>query len=552
MSKADFVSTIQSGYSFKGDAVLLGAALREGKVFSEALVRLPLRTMNRHGLISGATGTGKTKTLQMIAEQLSEAGVPTLLMDIKGDLSGLARPGTPAPALSERHAKIGSEWSPSAYPVEFLTLSNEPGARLRATVLEFGPLLFSRMLGLNETQSSLVALVYKFCDDKRLPLLDLKDFKKVLEYITGEAKPNVTAEYGLVPTTSTALILRKLIELEQQGAAEFFGEPSFEMTDLLRVADGFGAISILRLTDMQNRPKLFSSFMLQMLAELYATLPEVGDLEKPKLVLFIDEAHLIFDDAEKSLLHEIEMVIKLIRSKGVGIFFCTQLPTDIPDDVLGQLGMKVQHALRAFTARDRTAIKAVSRNYPETEFYNTAQLLTDLGIGQALVTVLDERGIPTPLAATMLCAPRSRMSPLEPDELKEIVNRSELAQKYNTTLDAQSAYEILGGKIAIAASPQQAQRVATTRRTFTPGAAAPRSAELSKALGGDEDASPQVATGAPYARPAAVPAPAQPNVLGEIFGSSVARSVIRSVAVNVTGTLTRSLLGAMGVRGRRR
>ncbi len=553
MSKNDFVPTIQGGYSFEGEAILLGAATRDGKVFPEAPIRLPLRTMNRHGLISGATGTGKTKTLQMMAEQLSEAGVPTLLMDIKGDLSGLAMAGTPSDRITERHAKIGTEWSPSAYPVEFLTLSSEPGARLRATVLEFGPLLFSRMLGLNETQSSLVALVYKFCDDKHLPLLDLKDFKKVLEYITGEAKANVTAEYGLVPTTSTALILRKLIELEQQGAEEFFGEPSFEMADLMRVVDGFGGISILRLTDMQNRPKLFSSFMLQMLAELYATLPEVGDLEKPKLVLFIDEAHLIFDDAEKSLLDEIETVIKLIRSKGVGIFFCTQLPTDIPDDVLGQLGMKVQHALRAFTARDRTAIKAVSRNYPETEFYNTEQLLTDLGIGEALVTVLDERGIPTPLAATVLCAPRSRMGPLEPNELQEIVNRSEIAQKYNTTLDAQSAYEILGGKIATAASPEQAQNVAgATRRTFTPGAAAPRSAELSKALGTEEEAAPPVATGVPYARPAAAPAPAQPNVLSEIFGSTVARSVIRSVAVNITGTLTRSLLGAMGVRGRRR
>ena len=256
------------------------------------------------------------------------------------------------------------------------------------------------MLGLNETQSSLVALVYKFCDDKHLPLLDLKDFKKVLEYITGEAKPNVTAEYGLVPTTSTSLILRKLIELDQQGAEEFFGEPSFEMSDLLRVVDGFGVISILRLTDMQNRPKLFSSFMLQMLAELYATLPEVGDLEKPKLVLFLDEAHLIFDDAEKSLLTEIETVIKLIRSKGVGIFFCTQLPTDVPDAVLGQLGMKVQHALRAFTAKDRKSINLVAQNYPETSFYKTEQLLTDLGIGEALVTVLDERGAPTPLVAT--------------------------------------------------------------------------------------------------------------------------------------------------------
>jgi DNA helicase HerA-like ATPase len=553
MSSGDFVSTIQNGYSFKGDSILLGAAIRDGKTFSEAPIRLPLRTMNRHGLISGATGTGKTKTLQMISEQLSEAGVPVLLMDIKGDLSGLAVAGTSSPSLTERYAKIGTEWSPSAYPVEFLTLSDEPGARLRATVLEFGPLLFSRMLGLNETQSSLVALVYKFCDDKHLPLLDLKDFKKVLEYITGEAKANVTAEYGLVPTTSSSLILRKLIELEQQGAEQFFGEPSFEVQDLLRVVDGFGAVSILRLSDMQNRPKLFSSFTLQLLAELYATLPEVGDMEKPKLVLFIDEAHLIFADAEKSLLDEIETVIKLIRSKGVGIFFCTQLPTDIPNDILGQLGMKVQHALRAFTANDRKAIHLVAQNYPDTSFYNTEQLLTGLGIGEALVTVLDERGAPTPLAATMLCAPRSRMGPLTPQELQDAVNRSQLAGKYNTTLDPQSAYEILGGKIAVAASPEHAQTIPpAARRTFTPGAA-PVSPELARALGIGKGSAeqPAPAAGVPYPTPAAS-APAQPSVISQVLGSTAARSVARSVAVAVAGTLTRSLLGAMGVSGRRR
>jgi DNA helicase HerA-like ATPase len=294
--------------------------------------------------------------------------------------------------------------------------------------------------------------------------------------------------------------------------------------------------------------------MLQMLAELYATLPEIGDMEKPKLVLFIDEAHLIFDDAEKALLDEIEPVIKLIRSKGVGIFFCTQLPTDIPNDVLGQLGMKVQHALRAFTANDRKAIHLVAQNYPETSFYNTEQLLTELGIGEALVTVLDERGAPTPLAATLLCAPRSRMGALTPDELQAVVSRSELAQKYNTTLDPQSAYEILGGKIAIAASPEHAEAMAkSARRTFSPpSVSAAGNRELAGALGVPDaagDQSPPV--GVPYPQPAAAPAPAQPNLLSEIFSSPVARSVARSVAVNITGTLTRSLLGAMGVRGRR-
>jgi len=553
MGKDDFLAAIQGGYSFQGPSVLLGVATREGKVEPQAPVRLPLRTLNRHGLISGATGTGKTKTLQMIAEQLSEAGVPTLLMDIKGDLSGLAKAGEPSDRIKERVAQIGADWSPSAYPVEFLTLSNDPGVRLRATVLEFGPLLFSRLLGLNETQSSLVALVYKFCDDKHLPLLDLKDFKKVLEYITGDAKAQVTAEYGLVPTTSTALILRKLIELEQQDAERFFGEPSFEMADLMRVTDGFGQVSILRLIDMQNRPKLFSSFMLQMLAELYASLPEVGDPEKPKLVIFIDEAHLIFDDAEKALLDEIETVIKLIRSKGVGIFFCTQMPTDVPESVLGQLGMKVQHALRAFTAKDRKAINLVAQNYPETQFYKTEQLLTSLGIGEALVTVLDERGAPTPLVATLLCAPRSRMGALTAEELQEAIGRSALAGKYNIDLDPQSAYEILGGKIATAAAAVQQQPAKSAPRpTFSPSAATPRSPELDAALGLPNESAPERA-GLPYPPPV-VPtsASANRNPLGEIFGSRVAQSVLRSVAVNVAGTVTRSLLGAMGVRGRHR
>jgi uncharacterized protein len=542
MSTSAFPSAIQAGYSFAGDTLVLGGAQREGEVFPDASVLLPLRTMNRHGLISGATGTGKSKTLVMIAEQLSEFGVPSVVMDIKGDLSGLALPGTSNASVTARQEKIGRGWSPSAYPVEFLTLTEQPGVRLRATVLEFGPQLLSRVLGLNETQSSLVSLVYKFCDDKRLPLVDLKDFKKVLEYISGEARANVSAEYGLVPTTSTALILRKLIELEQQGAEKFFGEPSFEVEDLVRDIDGFGVISVLRLNDLQDRPKLFSTFMLQLLAELYAKLPEVGDLDKPKLVLFIDEAHLLFDDAEPALLDQIETVIKLIRSKGVGIFFCTQTPTDIPEAVLAQLGLKVQHALRAFTANDRKAIKLVAQNYPETEFYDTEQVLTELGIGEALVTVLDERGVPTPLVATLLCAPRSRMGALTSAELEQVVTRSALAPKYNVTVDPQSAYEILGGKIAAATTLAHASPGAP-RRTFSPTA------------GSSSPASPMTVPpsepgGLPYERPAPPPSP-QRSVVADIFGSSVAKSMVRSVAVNIAGTITRSLLGVLIPRRRR-
>ncbi len=556
-TKNDFLTAIRAGYSPKGGAIPLGAAIFDGEVLAEAPVCLPLRTMNRHGLISGATGTGKTKTLGLIAEGLSEAGVPVVLMDIKGDLSGLAKPGTPSPQIQERMQKIGLEWSPSGYPVEFLSLSNDRGVRMRATVHEFGPILFSKMLGLNETQSSLVSLVFKFCDDKNLPLLDLKDFKKVLEYITGEAKANVTAEYGLVPATSASLILRKLIELEQQGAELFFGERSFEVDDLMRTDNEFGVISILRLTDIQDRPKLFSSFMLQMLGELYATLPEAGDLDKPKLVLFIDEAHLLFDEAEDALLKQIETVIKLIRSKGVGIFFCTQSPNDIPNSVLNQLGMKVQHALRAFTANDRKDIKLISRNYPETEFYDIEKMLTSLGIGEAFVTVLDEKGIPTPLAATLLCAQRARMGPLTNEELDEAVSRSQLAAKYNTPVDPQSAYEILGGKIADASTAARAvQATPAARRSYTPSQTAPaqQSAELQEALG-TQPAQP--ATAPPYPVPSQ--ASSEPGVFSQLAGaltSPTAQRIQRSIAVNVTGTVTRavtrSLLGVFGLGGRRR
>jgi DNA helicase HerA-like ATPase len=549
-ASSDFVSTIQQGYATDGEAILLGAAVRDGTVHPDAQIRLPLRTMNRHGLISGATGTGKTYTLALIAEQLSEAGVPVLLMDIKGDLSGIAAAGVPNPKITERHARLGIDWSPTAYPVEFLTISNEPGIRLRATVIEFGPILFSRILGLNETQSSLVALVFKFCDDKSLPLLDLKDFKKVLEYITGPAKANVTLEYGLVPASSAGLILRKLIELEQQGADLFFGERSFEIEDLCRTDGGFGVISILRLADIQSRPKLFSSFMLQMLGELFATFPEAGDLEKPKLVVFIDEAHLLFDEASKELIDQVETVIKLVRSKGVGLFFCTQMPADLPDAILNQLGMKVQHALRAFTAKDRKELKLVAENYPETKFYETAELLTQLGIGEALVTVLNESGVPTPLAATLLAAPRSRIGPVEPTEIKELVSRSSLAGKYNEPLDSRSAYEILGGKVAAAAA-SQGRGSASARRTYSPTASRPTAGdELADALGRAPGTEP-MADGLPYPAPKAEQ-PGAPNVFEQLMKSTVTKAVARSVAVAIAGTVTRSLLGVMGMSGRRR
>ena len=396
--KEKFINSINEGYAFKGDSILLGGSIFKSENLPGVHVRLPLKTMNRHGLIAGATGTGKTKTLQIISEGLSSKSIPVLMMDIKGDLSGLAQPGAVNPKIDERMQKIGVPYNPSAFPVELLSISNEKGARLRATVSEFGPVLFSKILELNDTQSGLVAIIFKYCDDNKLPLLDLKDFKKMLQFMSDEGKKEIESTYGKISTSSTGTILRKVIELEQQQADLFFGETSFEVEDLLRIDNtGKGVISIIRLTDIQNKPKLFSTFLLCLLVEIYNTFPEEGDTDVPKLVMFIDEAHLIFQEASKALLSQIETIIKLIRSKGVGIFFCTQNPTDIPDSVLSQLGMKVQHSLRAFTANDRKQIKLIAQNYPISEYYDIEELLTSMGTGEAAVTVLSEKGNPTPL-----------------------------------------------------------------------------------------------------------------------------------------------------------
>lgn len=445
---AKFTQSINDGYTTKGDFILLGAALLEGVPQKEAQIKLPLKTLNRHGLIAGATGTGKTVTLQIIAENMCAKGIPVLMMDLKGDLSGIAKSGVSNPKIEERHAAIGMPFVPNASSVEFLTLSKENGAKLRATVSEFGPVLFSKVLNLNDTQSGIVAIIFKYADDKKLPLLDLKDFKSLLNHLTGDGKEEIQKNYGNVSPASVGTILRAIIELESQGADVFFGERSFEVSDLVRLdAYGRGIASIIRLVDIQDKPKLFSTFMLCLLAEVYQTFPEAGDLEKPKLCIFIDEAHLIFKEASDALLDQIESIIKLIRSKGVGIYFCTQNPYDIPEAVLSQLGLKVQHALRAFTEKDRKAIKKTAENYPISEFYKTDELLTTIGIGQALITALNEKGIPTPLAATHLRAPMSRIGVLTPDEIQNIVSTSTIAPKYNEVIDRESAFEILNAKL---------------------------------------------------------------------------------------------------------
>ena len=447
-NKEQFIAEINEGYSFKGRFINLGGAMLDGECLADTLVKIPLKTMNRHGLIAGATGSGKTKTLQILAEQLSHQGVPSLLMDIKGDLSGIAVPSGGHPKIDERHARIGIPFEANGSPVEFLSLSDEPGARLRATVLEFGPVLFSKILGLNDTQAGVVAVTFKYCDDHKLPLLDLEDFKQTLQYITNEGKEEAEKSYGRISSASVGSIMRKVIELEQQDAGRFFGERSFDVDDLLRTdRNGRGIVSILRLTDIQGRPKLFSTFMLQMLAEIYSNFPEEGDLDKPKLVIFIDEAHLVFEEASDALMDQIEVIVKLIRSKGVGLFFVTQNPADIPDDVLGQLGLKIQHALRAFTAKDRKAIKLAAQNYPVSDYYDVAQVVTELGIGEALVTALNEKGIPTPLAHTLLRAPESRMDVLTEQEISSIIRKSGIMDKYNEEINRESAHEILAKKL---------------------------------------------------------------------------------------------------------
>jgi DNA helicase HerA-like ATPase len=468
-TKESFVNEIQEGYTSKGDSIVMGAALLQNEVIGEAQVKIPLKTLNRHGLIAGATGTGKTKTIQVFSEQLSSFGIPVLMMDIKGDFSGIAAEGEEKEFITERHQKINIPYITQAFPVELLTLSDQNGVRLRATVTEFGPVLFSRILDLNDTQAGVVAVIFKYCDDKSLPLLDLKDIKKVLNYITEEGKDEISEEYGKISTATTGTILRKIIELEQQGGDIFFGEKSFEIDDLLRIDEnGKGYINILRLTDIQDKPKLFSTFMLSLLSEIYQQMPEKGDADQPELVLFIDEAHLIFNEASKTLLNQIETIIKLIRSKGIGVYFITQNPMDIPKGVLAQLGLKIQHALRAFTADDRQAIKQTADNYPTSTYYKTDEVLTSLGIGEAFITALNEKGIPTPLAATMLRAPMSRMDILTDDEIETINSNSKLVKKYAEELDRESAYELLNKKIEEANQAQVEQEVTEEPKSNEP------------------------------------------------------------------------------------
>lgn len=507
--KDKFIADITNGYTFQGDFITLGGAMLDGEVVPGLAVKVPLKTISRHGLIAGATGTGKTKSLQVLAEQLSLKGVPVLLMDIKGDLSGITQPGTTNARIEDRHSKISIPWQPISLSSELFSISDEPGVRMRATISEFGPLLLSKILELNDAQEGLVSLIFKYCDDNGLPLLDIKDFRKTLQYISNEGKNDIEKEYGLISTASVGAIMRNLITIEEQGAEKFFGERSFEVEDLLRLDDkGHGIVSIMRLTDVQSKPKLFSTFMLCLLAEIYETLPERGDVDAPELVVFIDEAHLVFNGATKALLDQIDTIIKLIRSKGVGIFFITQNPADVPRSVLAQLGFKLQHALRAFTAVDRKDIKSAAENYPITSYYKVEDAITQLGTGEAFITALNEKGIPTPLVHCMMSAPGTRMDVITPDEINRIVRSSSIATKYNDEVDRESAYELLNKKIeSKQKEEEEIKKVEEERKEETPKRG-------------------------------------EKSMVEKVVNSSAGRTIVRE--------LTRGLLGILGIGGTRR
>lgn len=454
--KEDFIAAVQKSYTTTLPSIHLGSGILNGEIMTDARVTIPLRMMNRHGLIAGATGSGKTRTLQVLAEQLADAGVPVFMSDIKGDLSGMAQPGTTNTRLEERATALGIEFKPEAFPVELYSLSGKLGSQMRATIIEFGPALLAKILDLNDTQSGVLSILFKYADDKELPMVDLNDLKKVLAYLSeGEGAAEIKSDYGSISSSSAGTILRKIVALEQQGAEGIFGEKSFDIDDLINKVDGRGVISLLNISDVQDKPALFSTFMLSLLAELYATLPEAGDLDKPKLVFILDEAHLLFKDASKAFMEQIEKVVRLIRSKGVGIFFCTQMAQDIPNSVLSQLGNRVQHVLRAFTPKDAEGLKQTVKTYPRSDFYEIDEILTTLGIGQALITVLNEKGIPTEVVATHLVPPRSIMGPLTTADYENTVRNSDLYAKYKDPIDPESAYEILSKRMDAAAKAEE-------------------------------------------------------------------------------------------------
>ena len=484
-----FLREMSEGYAFDEPSLLLGAPMLAGAIAAAAPVRLPLSMVNRHGLVAGATGTGKTKTLQILAGQLSDAGVPVFVSDVKGDLTGISQPGdASAEPIVERARQLGIDYEPSGHPVELLSLSGNLGAQVRATVSSFGPILLGKVLDLNRTQTSVLTLVFAYCDDERLPLLDLADLRTTLKFLASdEGKPALEA-YGGFSRATVGVLLRSIVELESAGAGSFFGEPEFDVQDLMRTtSDGRGIVSLLELADVMDRPRLFSTFMLWMLAQLYAQLPEVGDLPQPKLAFFFDEAHLLFDDASDALMEQIELTARLIRSKGVGVYFVTQAPTDVPSSVLSQLGHRVQHALRAHTPEDESSLRKTVRTFPKSDHYDVGETLTSLGIGEALVTVLSPDGVPTPLAATRLVPPDSLMTAVDEPTRAALVGAGSLRAKYGQAVDRESAHEMITARLNGAAEAVATQAAARPLPPPPPGpapageAAKPKASRTAKA-----------------------------------------------------------------------
>jgi uncharacterized protein len=511
----DTAAVVRAGYTFAGAALNVGPLLVDGKPDPTAMVRLPLAMMNRHGLVAGATGTGKTKTLQVLAEQLSNAGVPVFLADIKGDVSGMAVPGAGGDKLLARTAELGQAWQPAAFPCEFYALGGKgTGIPVRATITAFGPILLAKVLDLSDVQASSLNLVFHFADKHNLPMLDLKDLRSVIQFLTSNDGKEQLAELGGLSKVTAGVLLRKLIAFSDAGAEQFFGEPEFETTDLLRTTqDSRGVVSIMELPGVVAQPELFSSFLMWILADLFQDLPEVGDVEKPKLVFFFDEAHLLFKDASKEFIASITQTVRLIRSKGVGVFFVTQTPKDVHPDVLGQLGNRIQHALRAYTPDDAKALKATASTFPKSA-YDLEEVLTQLGIGEAIVTVMSETGAPTPVAWTRLYAPQSLMAEADNAVLQNIVTNSPLNAKYATAVDRQSAYEMLAARHADPATAD----AATT----------------------DAAGAPETLPTAPAKKAAKQPEP-EPGFAEKILGSTVTKSMIRAGATAAAGAIVRSI-----------
>jgi DNA helicase HerA-like ATPase len=535
------VAEIAAGYAFTGPALEFGAAVLDGTAHRDAKVKIPLAVMNRHGLVAGATGTGKTKTLQLMAEQLVEQGVPVFLADIKGDLSGMASPGVPNDKITARATDIGEEWTPTAYPTEFYSLGGQgKGIPVRASVSMFGPTLLSKCLGLNATQESSLGLVFHYADTKGLWLDTIEDLRAVVQFLTSDEGKADLKDLGGLSSATAGVILRELVNFSAQGADAFFGLPEFDTNDLLRTApDGRGLVSMLELPAVQDRPQLFSTFLMWLLADLFHDLPEVGDVDKPKLVFFFDEAHLLFNDASKAFLDQIQQTVRLIRSKGIGIFFVTQSPKDVPADVLAQLGNRVQHALRAFTPDDAKALRDAIRTYPNTA-YDMERLLTSLGIGEAVITVLSERGAPTPVAWTRMRAPESLMAPSPDALLDSTIAASPLATKYATAIERESALEMLGKQAAARTEAEKAAQVEAENAKVREAAA--RQAEKDR-LAAEKQAAKDAVAAERERAAAEKRAESEPGMVESVVKSSAFKSMLRSAGTVIGREITRSIFG---------